>query len=582
MGDNQRGNLSWLLGVSKPMAGGLLLGLVLVACKTIASIALTGVQKWIIDDVFLQSRYEKLWPILIVFALAIIVYNTFHALGDLTLTRSTHRLHRALTERLIRTVHRWPAGRLQQERTGALVHHVTGDIQSVSGIYSGLISTGLQHIVAAVTLIVVIGYASPVMLAVTLAVGALYIPLGKHFGPRLKAVSKQVQERRSELVVHLEEGIASTREVVAFDRTDWEFKRYRNRFSAYFEQVMKEGKLMNRQMLSSDPLSWAVRLLILGYGGLEVMRGNLTVGLFVIVYQFSTQLMDAVYGIYQSVTGAAGRMASIERVRRVLEQEQLAEGSKRLAGPLRTVTFRQVDFRYAADAPFVLKQLSFELPLGGKAAFVGGSGGGKSTIAQLLIRFQEPTSGRVEADGAPLSDISRTDWTERVAVVFQEPYLFPDTIRSNLLLNDDHGKEEQMREACRIACIDDWIADLPDGYDTVLGERGITLSGGQRQRIALARAVLRHPEILILDEATSALDLETERRVMERLDRARQGKTTIVIAHRLSTVQNAELIYVVDQGRIAEQGTHEQLMEAGGVYVTLVRAQTEQERERGA
>lgn len=194
------------------------------------------------------------------------------------------------------------------------------------------------------------------------------------------------------------------------------------------------------------------------------------------------------------------------------------------------------------------------------------------------MRFHEPTEGHVVVDGVPLRDVIRQDWTDRVAIVFQDPYLFPDTLRNNLLMGGEGIDEQQMIEACRMACIDEWIAALPQGYDTVIGERGVTLSGGQRQRVALARAILKNPEILILDEATSALDLETERQVMEALDAARQGRATVVIAHRLSTIQNADIIYVMNQGSIAEQGTHEELMVKQGVYERLVSTQDDLEK----
>jgi ABC-type bacteriocin/lantibiotic exporter with double-glycine peptidase domain len=571
-------NIGWLISVSRAIRGGLLLGLLLVAGKTVANLALTGVQKWIIDDIFLGQNYGLLWPVMFGFALAIVAYNAFHAMGDLTLTKHSYRLSRSLTETFLQTVHRLPADTLQNERTGKLVNHVTGDIQSVASIYSGSLSNGVQQVIGAAMLIVVVAYASPVILISVLAVGALYIPLGKYFGPRLKAASKEVQSGRSDLVVYFEEGVASTREVIAFDRVSWEKRRYGEWFAVFFEKVMKEGKLVNRHLLWSDPLRWGVRLFVLGYGGYEVMRGNLTLGLFVVVYQFSTQLMESVYGIYQFITGLTGRMASVERLREVLDRAQISEGTERLPGRIRQIAFQQVCFRYSEETPLVLDHLTMTLPLQRKIAFVGSSGGGKSTIAQLLIRFREPDSGAISVDGFPLHNIHRQQWTERVAIVFQEPYLFPDTIRANLLMGDEQMDESQMKEACRVACIDDWIEALPLGYDTVLGERGITLSGGQRQRIALARAIARQPDILILDEATSALDLETERNVMARLDACRKERTTIVIAHRLSTIQNADVIYVMDSGKIAEQGTHEQLLAQRGVYESLQNVQPQWEK----
>jgi len=199
---------------------------------------------------------------------------------------------------------------------------------------------------------------------------------------------------------------------------------------------------------------------------------------------------------------------------------------------------------------------------------VGSSGSGKSTIAQLLLTFYEPLRGEIWVNGTPINSLNQDDWISRVAIVFQEPYLFPDSIRLNLSLGKDVTNEE-LASICQVACIHDDIMSLLEGYDTIIGERGITLSGGQRQRIALARALLRKPEVLILDEATSALDLETERKIMRNLDHLTKDMTIIIIAHRLSTIMNADQIYVMNNGRTVGKGKHDELLSSNTTYMEL-------------
>ena len=232
-------------------------------------------------------------------------------------------------------------------------------------------------------------------------------------------------------------------------------------------------------------------------------------------------------------------------------------------------------FNIQKISPKVLDELSLSVPIGKKVAIVGASGSGKSTIAKLLIRFFQPSDGTIRVNGSDLYEMREDEYDSSYNIAFQEPYFFPDTIRNNILFGRTGISDEKMIEICRLAQIHEDIMKLDLGYDAVIGERGISLSGGQKQRLSLARALATDPEILILDEATSALDLETERQIQRNMDELRQGKTTIIIAHRLSTVQNADVIYVFENGRVAEAGSHKELMKNGFVYVNLVHAQAE-------
>jgi ABC-type multidrug transport system fused ATPase/permease subunit len=300
-----------------------------------------------------------------------------------------------------------------------------------------------------------------------------------------------------------------------------------------------------------------------------------SIGAFVIVYQYSNQLFTNYQTVFNFAMNMSGQLAYSDRVKELFEQEKIGEGTRELRAPVKSIEFENVTFAYPGTERHVLNDLDLSLPTGRKLAIVGASGGGKSTITQLLLRFFEPSSGCIRINGIPLSDIRMSDWMGKLSVVFQEPFLLPDTIRNNLMLGRVGITEEQMIDACRSAQIHDFIESLEQGYDTVVGERGYTLSGGQRQRVAIARAMMGDPELMIMDEATSALDMETEQKLQENLDRRRAGKTTIVIAHRLSTIRNADLILVMHQGRLVEQGTHEELMAKDEAYRRLVSTMNE-------
>jgi ABC-type multidrug transport system fused ATPase/permease subunit len=342
---------------------------------------------------------------------------------------------------------------------------------------------------------------------------------------------------------------------------------------------MKEAKVNNRQVLAIAPLRYGTSFIVLAVGGYALIQGNMTLGTFVIVLQFTNQLMEGFQNMFNWIMQLIAKFAFIDRLQSFFDLGQMDAGKKRLTEPVKSLRFEGVGFAYetgSENEQQVLSGMTAELPIGSKIAFVGASGAGKSTIAQLLMRFYEPGEGQITVNGMKLSDIQLEDWMSRVQIVFQEPYLLADTISRNVSFGRD-VQQANIEEAVRVAQLHKTVEQLPKRLEEQVGERGIQLSGGQRQRLSLARAIIGNPEILILDEATSALDMETERELQRRMDELRAGKTTIIIAHRLSTIQNADVIFVMEQGRVAEKGTHEQLLAEGRIYPELVRALERQE-----
>jgi len=480
-----------------------------------------------------------------------------------------NKLHLRISEDFLGHLQRIPFKGFQSNKVTDYVVNFTQDVRGVSELAARFFPNALNELFTATVLIIIIARSSPYLLIIIVVLSFIYILLGKYFGPKVKAVHKEVADNRSNLIVNIEEGVASTREVIAYHRLDWESMRYNRVFSKYFNSVMNEGKLTNKMLLAVDPFRWGINLSVIGLGGYLVIQGQLSIGLFIVLYFYSTQLMDKIKVIFDLFVIFMGRLANLERLKKVFDIEKEAEGSLALQETINEIRFEQTFLYFENENHPVLTNINTTFPIGKKIGIVGPSGSGKSTLAKMLIRSYQPTKGNVIINNKKLNAINEEDWLSKISIVMQEPYLFQGTIRTNLLMGKKNIKEEDIIYACKAVKIYDYIVSLPDSFETLIGERGITLSGGQRQRIALARAILENPEILILDEATSALDVETEKYIQEQLDLIMKDRTMIIIAHRLSTIQNADKIYAIEKGEIVEEGTHHELLLNGNLYREL-------------
>lgn len=562
--------IRWIWGYAVKARWGILLSMAVLAAGQSAQIMAQGSQKFLIDDVLVGKHYDKLGWVLMYFTFTYIASYFLNWWGRYLTRMNGLSLHKGIGGSLMAVIQRTPVSSIQSGRTAKWVQYFTSDLQNVSTFIAEELPRGFQQIAGTLLLIGIIGWNSPVVLAIVSVFSVLYIAIGRLYAPIMRKQTKEMQEKRGDLLTKIEEGISSTREVIAYNRMAWEEKLFRSSFAVFFDKVMENGKLANTQLLLSNTVQWIGRMSVLIWGGYSVIQGDVSIGLFVIIYQYSNQLFTNFQTVFDFVMNMSGKLAFVDRVKGIFDQEVVKDGTTPLQSAIRSVEFDRVTFSYPGTERIVLNELNLALPCGKKIAIVGASGGGKSTIMQLLLRFFDPTGGFIRINSVPLPDIRMADWMGKVAVVFQEPFLLPDTIRNNLLLGRDDIAEEQMIEACRAAQIHDFIESLEQGYKTVVGERGYTLSGGQRQRVAIARAVMGDPDILILDEATSALDMETEQKLQRNVDELREGKTTIIIAHRLSTIRNADLILVMQAGQLVEQGTHHELMAGGEVYRKLV------------
>jgi subfamily B ATP-binding cassette protein MsbA len=455
-----------------------------------------------------------------------------------------------------------------RRRTGELLSRLMNDVTVIQSIVT---ETPIDTAKQLVTFIGGIGFLLAMNWRLCLLI-LLLLPLlvlvAKFFGRKLKSLSTSIQDQTAALSTLLEEVLSGIRIVKSFVQT----KREEGRFLAQIQHglalSLKRAGIMALFVPVISLLTFSAAAAVLWYGGTQVIEGAVTPGdlfAFVLFAGILIGPFSSAARVFAQVKEAQG---ATQRVFEILDAEadiRDIPNAHVLSAVKGHVRAEQVGFSYDPRTP-VLSHLSFEAQPGELVAFVGPTGAGKTTVINLLHRFYDPVEGRITVDGHDLKEVTVDSWYRQVALVPQETVLFGGTILDNIRYGNPEASEEAVQEASKAAHAHEFISAFPDKYATVVGEKGINLSGGQRQRIAIARAILKNPRLLLLDEATSSLDTESERLVQEALERLMQGRTTFVVAHRLSTIQRADRILVLDKGRVVEQGTHAQLLERKGLY----------------
>ena len=535
----------------------------------------------LVDDVLKNDSVQLLPWIIGGFIFAYVGKVVFESLQEYIQIKVGLDVITDMQLRAFKKLHKAPMSFFQHTPRGDMLYRLTHDVESIQNLNNTVVPRFLQQVISAVA-----AFAAVIVLfwptaVVMLGVFIIYLYPSFKLGTTVRKMSATQRDMSSDMYHHMQESIESSRLVRTFQLQEKEIETQSSKLGKWMAFSIKAALISKVNWRLGNMFNIATPGVVMLIGGFAVWRGDITVGVLVSCLGFIPTMFQPIRSLAENALTIQQAIPALQRIYEYFDlPQEHEEGLPDMDKIKGRVEMNHVTFQYPGTDLKVLRDLSFTIEPGKHIGIVGSSGGGKSTIVQLLLGLYDPDEGEVLIDGKQLSAYNRNSFRSQVGVVSQETFLLNGTLKENLLYGKRDATETEFMHAVEAAGLTEFIHSLPDGYDTIIGERGLKLSGGQRQRVALARAILRHPALMIFDEATSSLDGETEEKVQRALERLIPGRTTITIAHRLITVRDAHEILFLERGVIAERGTHEQLLSLKGRYYELYMSQYK-ELEKG-